>query len=481
MRFDSVQFFVFFLSVVCVLFFMHKKARLVWLLVCNYYFYMCWNAKSALLLAFITLCTYIAGRVLETAEDEKRKKRIVAVCCVASFSFLSLFKYFNFLVDSINGLSGMVGNGKIIGLRMDFLLPIGISFYTFQAVGYVIDVYRGEKAEHNLIKYAVFVSFFPQLGSGPIERGRNILGQLRELETKKLWDYDRIKNGILLMLWGLFQKIILADRLALYVDTVFGNYQHYGLRVLVTALILYAVQLYCDFDGYTNIACGVAQVMGITLMQNFKRPYFAANIRDLWSRWHISLTSWFRDYLYIPLGGGRKGNFRKQLNVLIVFCVSGLWHGASWNYVIWGALHGLLTVLYNLFSSSEKKKNISFSTKLRNGLMTFAFFDFTLLFFRLASLQDVSAVLIQMTRELGDFTAILGVLGDGDRNLLILGLLILFIVDFVHEKGICIRNWVAKQEGWFRYLLYIGILSACIYLKIHVEMGGARQFIYFQF
>ena len=243
MRFDSVQFFVFFLSVVCVLFFMHKKARLVWLLVCNYYFYMCWNAKSALLLAFITLCTYIAGRVLETAEDEKRKKRIVAVCCVASFSFLSLFKYFNFLVDSINGLSGMVGNGKIIGLRMDFLLPIGISFYTFQAVGYVIDVYRGEKAEHNLIKYAVFVSFFPQLGSGPIERGRNILGQLRELETKKLWDYDRIKNGILLMLWGLFQKIILADRLALRRQMIPASYL---LRQILLDPDLSALQYLAD-------------------------------------------------------------------------------------------------------------------------------------------------------------------------------------------------------------------------------------------
>lgn len=485
MSFDSIHFFAFFLLVVITLFFMHKKARMVWLLVCNYYFYMCWNVKSAFLLAFITLCTYITGRILETTKEEKRKKWIVAGCCIASFSFLFLFKYFNFFVDSINGLLDAAGSGSRIGLRLNLLLPIGISFYTFQAVGYVIDVYRGEKAEHNLIKYAVFVSFFPQLGSGPIERGKNILGQLEGLKTRNLWDYDRVKNGILLMLWGLFQKIILADRLALYVDTVFENYQHYGLLVLATALVLYAFQIYCDFDGYTNIACGAAQVMGITLMQNFKRPYFATNIKDFWSRWHISLTSWFRDYLYIPLGGNRKGTFRRYLNVFIVFCISGLWHGASWNFVIWGALHGVMQIGYHLFSrknfSSKKKKNASFSAKLRNGILTFALVDFAWFFFRTASLQEAFAILSQMTKELGDFSGILEVLGDGDRNLLIVGLIILFIVDFVHEKGICIRNWVERQEIWFRYVLYIGIISACIYLGIHSEVGAARQFIYFQF
>ena len=481
MSFDSVSFFIFFSIVVFVLFCIPKKARLGCLLVCNYYFYMCWNVKCALLLVYITLCTYFTARFLETAEEEKRKKLIVAVCCIASFSILFVFKYFNFFLDSINSLLHMTGN--TIGIRLDLLLPVGISYYTFQSVGYVIDVYRGEKAEHNLIKYAVFVSFFPQLGSGPIERGKNILGQLEELKTKNLWDYDRVKNGILLMLWGLFQKIVIADRLALYVDTVYGNYQEYGLLVIVTALILYAFQLYCDFDGYTNIACGVAQVMGITLMQNFKRPYLASNIKDFWSRWHISLTSWFRDYLYIPLGGNRKGNVRKQLNVLIVFCLSGLWHGASWNFVIWGAIHGLMLVGYNIFSSFNKKKEktISFSTRLRNGIMTFAVVDLAWFFFRIPSWQEAVAILRQMTRELGDFTDILRVLGDGDRNILIVGMLILFIVDFVHEKGISIRNWVKGQEIWFRYILYIGVISACIYLGIHAGDDGVRQFIYFQF
>lgn len=481
MRFDSLQFFAFFLITVCVLFFVQKKARVIWLLLCNYYFYMCWNAKCALLLAFITLCTYAAGRFLEREKNGKKKKWILAGCCIVSFSFLFVFKYFNFFTDSINNLFRMAGSGKSIGLRLDLLLPVGISYYTFQAVGYVIDVYRGEKAEHNLIDYAVFVSFFPQLGSGPIERGKNILGQLEQLKTGNAWNYERVRDGVLLLLWGLFQKIVVADRLALYVDTVFGDYRHYGLLVLFTTMILYAFQLYCDFDGYTNIACGAAQIMGITLMKNFRQPYFAVNIKDFWSRWHISLTSWFRDYLYIPLGGNRKGTLRRQLNVLIVFCVSGLWHGASWNFVIWGALHGLMLIGYHLFPASKKKGNVSFSTKLRNGILTFAAVDFAWLFFRMPSVGEVFAFFRQMTQDLGDFTDILEVLGDGDRNLLIVGLLILFAVDFVHEKGISIRRWLQEQETWFRYLLYIGAVCSCIYLKIHSETIGARQFIYFQF
>ena len=234
-----------------------------------------------------------------------------------------------------------------------------------------------------MVKYAVFVSFFPQLGSGPIERGRNILSQLDRLCVNSLWDYDRIKNGILLLLWGLFQKIVIADRLALYVDTVFGSYQEYGLLVLTTAMVLYAFQIYCDFDGYTNIACGAAQVMGITLMQNFKRPYFAVNIKDFWSRWHISLTSWFRDYLYIPLGGNRKGTLRKQINVLIVFCVSGLWHGASWTFILWGTLHGSFMILTKHF-----KKYVDKVPKIVSRIITLLFVNFCWILFRANSMEN---------------------------------------------------------------------------------------------
>lgn len=328
----------------------------------------------------------------------------------------------------------------------------------------------------------MFVSFFPQLGSGPIERSKNMFPQLEELKNRNLWDYDRIKNGILLMLWGMFQKIVIADRLALYVDTVYNNYQEYGLLVIFSAIVLYSFQIYCDFDGYSNMARGVAQIIGMNIMQNFKHPYFATNIQEFWRRWHISLTSWFRDYLYIPLGGNRKGGFRRQLNVFIVFTVSGIWHGASWNYVIWGAMHGIVQIVHNLYSKFCKKKEASFSTNLRNGICTFGFVTVAWLFFRMPSMNQLIALVQQMFSELGDFTSILTVLGDGDRNLLIVGMIILFIVDVIHERGGHIRDWISKQEIWFRYILYIGVVAACIFLSVHTTtVGAAQQFIYFQF
>lgn len=480
MLFNSMNFLIFFPIVVLVLFIIPKRARIPWLLVVSYYFYMCWNSIYALLLVFSTLSTYITGIYLEKTKSIKRKKLYIAICCIANLGILFVFKYFNFSIDSLNWILNISGKNAL-NWRLDLLLPVGISYYTFQAIGYIIDVYRGTAAEKNFIKYALFVSFFPVITSGPIERSSNMLKQFYEIERKKLWDYDRIKNGLLLIMWGLFQKLVLADRLALYVDTVYDNYQEYGFLVLLTATILFAFQIYCDFDGYTNMACGVAEVMGITIMKNFRRPYFASNIKDFWTRWHISLTSWFRDYLYIPLGGNRKGNFRKQLNVLIVFCISGLWHGASWNYVIWGAIHGVMQVIHNLYTSIRKSKKENFSAKLRNGALTFAVVDFAWLFFRTTSIEQALGILKQMTTVLGDFTKVLEVLGTGDRNLLIVGLITLFIVDFVHQKGISIRNWVSIQEMWFRYVLYVGIICACLYLGVQTSVDAARNFIYFQF
>ncbi|MCI5584270.1 MAG: MBOAT family protein [Lachnospiraceae bacterium] len=480
MSFNSINFMIFFPIVVVVLFCIPKRIRLVWLLVVSYYFYMCWNPGYALFLAFSTVSTYITGILLERAGGSKQKRLTIGLCCICNLGVLFLFKYSNFAIESLNYLLGLCGI-KTVDYRFDLLLPVGISYYTFQAVGYIIDVYRGQAAEHNVVKYGLFVSFFPQLGAGPIERASNMLGQFEELQKRKLWDDERVKNGLLLILWGLFQKIILADRLALYVDTVYGNYQEYGLTVLTAATVLLAFQIYCDFDGYTNMACGVAEVMGIKIMKNFERPYLATNIKEFWRRWHISLTSWFRDYLYIPLGGNRKGELRKNLNIFIVFCISGLWHGASWNFVIWGAIHGIIQIIHNLYSSIRKKEKESFSSKLRNGIVTFAVVDFAWLFFYTGSLKEAFGIIGQMTSVLGDFSAIREVLGTGDRNLLFMGLIILFSVDIVHERGISIRQWVQKQEMWFRYILYIGIICACLYLGVQTGTDAARGFIYFRF
>ena len=481
MAFNSMQFVLFFPVVFGILLVIPKAWRISWLLVSSYYFYMCWNPRYAFLLGISTITTYLTGRALENSFEVRNKKRIVAVCCFVNLGILFVFKYFNFSTESINLLLNAVDR-ESIQLRIDWLLPVGISFYTFQAIGYIIDVYRGSKAEHNFVKYALFVSFFPQIGSGPIERSKNIFPQLEALEKRNLWEYDRIKNGALLLFWGMFQKIVIADRLALYVDTVYSNYEEYGLLVIFTAIVLYSFQIYCDFAGYSNMARGVAQVIGIDIMENFKCPYFATNIQEFWRRWHISLTSWFRDYLYIPLGGNRKGEVRKQLNIIIVFIVSGLWHGASWNYVIWGGMHGVMQVLHNIHKKFSKKKKESFSARLRNSVCTFGVVTVAWLFFRVTTIEQLVALLRQMTSQLGDFSSILTVLGDGDRNLLILGMIILLLVDFVHEKGIGIREWVNKQEWWFRYLLYVGVISACIYLGVHTTVfEGTANFIYFQF
>lgn len=466
--------------VVFILFVLPGKYRQFWLLIVSYYFYMCWNIKYIFIITTITLITYLGGIVLEKKNNSGSKKIVFCSCCFLSLLFIFVFKYINFFNDNLRFLLNKLGIATQ-SRHFDLLLPIGISFYTFQAIGYVIDVYRGEKAEHNLVKYALFVSFFPQLASGPIERAGHMMKQFEKLAEGKLWDYNRVKNGILLMLWGLFQKIVLADRLALYVDTVYGNYSQYGMITILTAVFLYAFQIYCDFDAYTNIARGTAQIMNIHLMENFHVPYFAENIKEFWARWHISLTSWFRDYLYIPLGGNRKGAGRKYLNTLIVFAVSGLWHGASWNYIIWGFIHGLLLVIYNIFQKKDKKQPKSFSKRLRNIVVTFLFVDVAWFFFRIPTLDMAIGIVKQMCRVLGDFSTTLTILGTGDTNLLLVGLIVLLVTDILHSRGVRIREWVSAQEAWFRYGLYVGIICACIYLGIQVTDMGTTQFIYFQF
>lgn len=348
MLFNSIDFLIFFPLVAAIFFVIPKKLRYIWLLIASYYFYMSWNPKYAILIALSTFITYISSIFIQKYNDQKRivlKKVCLAGSIVSNLSILCLFKYANFIIINISKLLSILNIG-IIERRLDLLLPVGISFYTFQALSYTIDVYRGEiKAETNIFKYALFVSFFPQLVAGPIERSKNLLCQINNIDHISVWNFEQVKRGFLLIMWGLFQKLVIADRAALLVNTVFQHYQNYGFLEIFTAAILFAFQIYCDFGGYTNIARGSACVMGFHLMNNFRQPYLAQNIKDFWRRWHISLTSWFTDYLYIPLGGNRNGRHRKYLNILIVFGVSGLWHGASWNFIVWGLLHAIYQII----------------------------------------------------------------------------------------------------------------------------------------
>lgn len=497
MLFNSTEFLVFFPIVVLLYFLVPNKLRKFYLLIVSYYFYMCWNAKYALLLLASTGITYAVGlliNLIPREETDKQKillkKIFVAVGFCLNLVILFFFKYANFLLDSINVIFKNLGVAQV-QIPFDILLPVGISFYIFQALGYTMDVYRGDvKVEKNFIKYAVFVSFFPQLVAGPIERSSNLLAQFDE---KHKFDFDRAKNGVLLMFWGYFQKVVIADRIASLVDTVFDYPQYYeGFEILI-AVILFAFQVYCDFDGYTNIARGASQVLGFRLMKNFDSPYFARTVAEFWRRWHVSLTSWFRDYLYFPLGGSRCSKHKNYRNIMIVFLVSGLWHGAAWTYVIWGGLNGLYQVigkictplklkLYKVFHVHES----SFSHKLLQVGITFCLVDFAWIFFRANSIGSAFLIIKRMLTSFNPwifFDGTLTTLGLSgvELTLGILAITILLVVDALHYKGVQLRESLSRQDIWFRWMMYIGAVFVLLIFGIYGPGFDASQFIYFQF
>lgn len=334
MLFNSFHFLIFFPIVVMIYFTFPKKIRWVWLLITSYYFYMSWNAKYAVLIAGSTVITWYSALLLEKYKSSIRiKKLIVALCCMSNLAILFYFKYFQFAIENLNKLLASA-NIRILNNDYDIILPVGISFYTFQALSYTLDVYRDEiDCERNILKYALFVSFFPQLVAGPIERSRNLLSQICRPIS---FSYERLRDGLLYMGYGYFMKLVMADKISIVVNTVYGNIEAYPGWFLICATILFAFQIYGDFGGYSLIAIGAAKILGFNLMENFSAPYYSQSVSEFWRRWHISLSTWFRDYIYIPLGGNRKGSTRKYLNLLLVFITSGLWHGAAWHFVAWG-------------------------------------------------------------------------------------------------------------------------------------------------
>lgn len=497
MLFNSTDFLVFFPIVVVLYFAIPHKIRNFYLLLCSYFFYMCWNARYALLLLTSTLITYTMGRLIALipAEEEDRQKQLlkkifVAVGFVLNLSILFFFKYTDFLIDNINFILGNLGIAQV-NIPFDIVLPVGISFYIFQALGYIVDVYRGDIAvEKNLIKYAVFVSFFPQLVAGPIERSSNLLPQFDE---KHCFEFERVKNGVLLMLWGFFQKVVIADRIAVLVDSVYNYPQYYEGFEIGVATVLFAFQVYCDFAGYSNIAIGTSQVLGFRLMKNFDCPYYARSVADFWRRWHISLTSWFRDYLYFPLGGSRCSKRKNYRNIMVVFLVSGLWHGASWTYVIWGGLNGLYQVIGKMLTPLREKlyrifhvHKDAFSHRLLQTLITFALVDFAWIFFRANNIQSAFVIIKRMFTSCNPW-----VFADGSMTLLglsgaeliigLLAIMLLLIVDHMHYKGMHLRETLAAQDIWFRWAMYLGAIFALLIFGIYGPSFDASQFIYFQF
>ena len=346
MQFNSLQFAIFLPIVFAMYWLLPHKYRWMFLLGASYYFYMSWNVKYVFLILLTTGVTYFAALLIEGTGSQSRRKVYLTLAAVICFGVLVIFKYLNFLLESVNDLASLLAI-PLHPVTVKLMLPVGISFYTFQTISYVLDVYYGKvKAERNFGIYATFISFFPQLVAGPIERTDHLLPQIRGEHT---FSYEEGIDGLRIMLWGFFKKILIADVAAAYVDQVYTDVTGYQGFDLLVVIFLFTIQIYCDFSGYSDIAQGTAKLFGIRLMQNFHSPYLSSSIQEFWRRWHISLSQWFRDYVYIPLGGSRCSTLRKYRNVMITFLLSGLWHGADWSFVLWGGLHGLLQILEQVF------------------------------------------------------------------------------------------------------------------------------------
>ncbi|MCR5254915.1 MAG: MBOAT family protein [Acetatifactor sp.] len=496
MLFNSFSFLIFFPVVLAVLFVIPRKLRYIWLLVASYYFYMCWNVKYVLLLFGTTAVTYLAALLIEKAgENVFFKKFFAAVSAVCVLGLLGYFKYADFAIDSLNRLT-LAFRGVTPFRVVDVLLPMGISFYVFQALGYCIDVYRGDiKAEKNPLRYALFISFFPQLVAGPIERAGKLMGQLNRIHEVDLWDTDRIQKGALTMLYGFFMKMVIADRASVFVNTVFDpeTYGNYAGLMYGVAAVLFSIQIYCDFAGYTYIAIGSARVMGVEIMDNFHTPYLSLNIRDFWDRWHISLSKWFRDYLYFPLGGSRKGKIRKYINIFIVFLLSGLWHGAAWHFVLWGAMHGILRIVGEATGKIRAKiyeqlhfKTDTFATGLWQRACTFFMVTMAWVVFRAESIGQAKDIIKGMFSKYNPWIFFDGSLytcglDEKEFHVLIYAVLFMILADVLLYRGKKIAEAFAAQNLWFKWLVFVAGICFIAVFGVYGPQFQASQFIYFQF
>ena len=477
MLFNSLEFLVFFPVVVTGYFLLPFRFRWAWLLLSSYVFYMVWNVPYVLLLVLSTLVDYTAGLNMGQSASAVRRKVFLCLSLVTNLGILAVFKYFNFFSASFNGLFEALGVTYVIP-HLDVLLPLGISFYTFQTLSYTIDVYRGKMLpQKHLGVFALYVAFFPQLVAGPIERATHLLPQFFK---KHDFDYARACDGFQLMLWGFFKKIVIADRLAYFVNLVYGDPQSWHGLPVYLATNFFAFQIYCDFSGYSDIAIGAAKVMGFDIMENFRRPYFASSIADFWRRWHISLSTWFRDYLYIPLGGNRVSVRRWYWNLLAVFVISGLWHGANWTFVIWGALHGGYMLLSVWTESIRDRLGKLFRVdtwpglhRLIQAVVTYHLVLFSWVFFRARTLNEAGILVRNLLHfDVGvrfpyknfDFIVSLGCIG------------LLLLVHGLQTRW-RLRDLIGRIPKALRWIFYYFVFLLIIFLG---KFEGI-EFIYFQF
>lgn len=496
MLFNSLDFLIFFPVVTLLYFLIPPKTRYIFLLAASYCFYMGWDPRYALLMLLSTAITYLSGVLIARADRipvpqvrQRKKKLWVGLSFCSNLAILCTFKYLAFFLRNLTGVLGLVGV-TFRAPAIDLLLPVGISFYTFQALGYTMDVYRGDiDAEPNFFRYALFVSFFPQLVAGPIERSGSLLKQLR---VDQRFDGLRARAGLARMGWGLFQKVVVADRLAMLVDTVYNNPAGQPGSAVALATVFFCFQIYCDFGGYSNIAIGAAQVMGIRLMENFRQPFLARSIQDFWRRWHISLSTWFRDYLYFPLGGNRKGTWRAVLNNMIVFLVSGLWHGAGWHFILWGGLHGLYQAVGRLTLPLRRglRRVLHISEdgplyRLTAWLLTFFLVAFAFLLFRANSMPDALLLIRSLFFDFrpdalwGNGIFQLG-LDRQDFTVAVIAVLVLVLSDLLQERR-PMGPVLERQCLMLRWALYLLLIFSILIFGIYGPGYDPAAFIYFAF
>lgn len=476
MLFNSIHFIFFFVIVTTLYFVLPYRLRWFLLLVSSCYFYMAFVPVYILILGFTIVIDYFAGILIEKSEGRKRKFYLI-ISLIANIGVLAVFKYYNFINDNLTFLLQEFGIDNPIPY-LSILLPIGLSFHTFQAMSYTIEVYRGHQAaERNFGIYSLYVMFYPQLVAGPIERPQNLLYQFRK---KFDFDYDRVVDGLKLMLWGMFKKVVIADRLAIYVDSVYNNpYQHHGISFAL-ATFFFAFQIYCDFSGYSDIAIGAARVMGFKLMTNFNRPYFSRNISEFWKRWHISLSTWFKDYLYISLGGNKVSIPRWYFNLFIVFLISGLWHGANWTFIIWGALNGFYLVFAIATRKFRDKLNklsgidrVPWLNQTFQILTAFVLTCFAWIFFRANNVSEAFHIVSEIAKFNGPvFYDSISVI-----SFTVLCVVMLLLVELKMEYYKGKFSFFNNRNVIVRYMSYATLII--ILLLMGVFDGG--QFIYFQF
>jgi alginate O-acetyltransferase complex protein AlgI len=484
MLFNSIQFLFFFILVTGVYFALPHNRRWLWLLLSSCYFYMAFVPVYILILGFTIVVDYFSGIFIEKSSGRKRKLFLIA-SLVANIGTLVVFKYYNFLNGIISGLLGLSESGRHLPY-LTILLPIGLSFHTFQAMSYTIEVYRGnQKAEKHFGIYSLYVMFYPQLVAGPIERPQNLIHQFRE---KFNFDYNRVVSGLQLMAWGLFKKVVIADRLTILVDTVFDHPAKFNSLSLIIGAVFFSFQILCDFSGYSDMAIGAARVMGFRLMTNFDDPYRSKSVREFWTRWHISLSTWFKDYLYIPLGGNRVGIPRWCFNLMIVFLISGIWHGANWTFIVWGLLHGLFFVFSILTQRIRQRAGGRFAlvrSPIVNITLTFVLVTLAWIFFRATNVQTALFFIRKIFTGIPDvYTAyrqggiIIEDLGMSRSYLVLSFVLILFLqlVNYMLNKPYYTAMW-KRSPAYIRWALYYAYIVSLLFWGVYEN----KEFIYFQF